>query len=253
MSAARTILQGGRRSAAGETATSYTLGMPHGSGNEIEIKLPVADMAAIRRRLRAAGARAGPRLHEINVLFDTPEESLRRREMLLRVRVERRPGRGGGARGPQERRALADTRLFPPRGGQRAIVTLKAPPENPDGGGKGAGAQALNGYKVRREVEFEVTDSLHFRELLVSLGFRPAFYYEKFRSEHRSRRLPGVLITLDETPVGNFLEIEGRPGAIDRARAALGYRPEDAILLSYGALYTAHCAAEGREPGDMLF
>ena len=233
--------------------SGYTLGMPQASGNEIEIKLPVANLAAIRRRLRGAAARPGPRLHEINVLFDTPEESLRRREMLLRVRVERRPGRGVAARAALERRARADAMLFPPRGAQRAIVTLKAPPEDPGDGGKGAGAPALNGYKVRREVEFEVSDSRHFRELMQALGYRPAFYYEKIRTVYRSRRLPDVVITLDETPVGNFLEIEGHPAAIDRARTALGYRPEEAILLSYGAIYAAHCAAGGREAGDMLF
>ena len=230
--------------------------MPHGSGNEIEIKLPVAELAGMRRRLRAAGARPGPRVHEINVLFDTPEESLRGREMLLRIRVERRAGRGRAAASREPRRAQADSWLFPARGGQRAIVTLKAPPvaAEPEGTATvSAGAPGTGTYKIRREVEFEVSDSVHFRELLATLGFRPSFYYEKFRTIYRLPRTPQVVIALDETPMGVFLELEGRPGGIDRARTLLGYRPGDAIVLSYGALYAADCAARGREPGDMLF
>jgi adenylate cyclase, class 2 len=225
---------------------------PH-SGHEIEIKLRVADLAALRRRLRALGARPGPRFHEINVLFDTPDQSLRRREMLLRLRVECRPSRSSVSSTPEARRARVNAWLFPPRAPRHAIVTLKAPPATSVQRGAAAvdpGSSARQAYKIRREIEFEAPDSVAFREILIALGFHPAFYYEKLRTTFR---LPHLLISLDETPVGIFLELEGRPASIDRARAALGYRPQDSILLSYGALYAAHCAARGQPPGDMLF
>ncbi len=229
--------------------------MPH-SAYEIEIKLRVADIAAIRRRLRALGARCGLRLHEINVLFDTPDDSLRRREMLLRMRVERPSSRADFSSTSRLRRARINSWLFPARGARRAIVTLKAPPDVSAARGAAAadpGSSAHHAYKVRREIEFETLESVAFREFLVALGFRPSFYYEKIRTTCRLPRFRHLLISLDETPIGIFLELEGRPADIDRARAALGYRPQDAILLSYGALYASHCAAHGRNPGDMLF
>ena len=252
MSAARTFLQGGKRHTARAAVTSYTLSMPDESGHEIEIKLAVAELAAIRRRLRAAGGRPGPRLHEVNVLFDTPDELLRRREMLLRIRVERSPAGSAIRAGGASRRESVNALLFPRRGEQRATITLKAPPVAGSAAGR-TEEPAQNAYKIRREVEFEVSDSRQFRELLETLGYRPAFYYEKFRTIYRLPRVPKALVALDETPVGVFLELEGRPRDIDRARAALGYRPEDSILLSYGALYAARCAEKGGTPGDMLF
>lgn len=230
--------------------------MPPHPAHEIEIKLRVPDRAAIRRRLRTLGARPGPRLHEINLVFDTPDESLRRREMLLRLRVERRPARAFASSAPEARRALVDSWLFPLRHRQPALVTLKAPPAFSAPRGAAAadpGSSAHLAYKIRREIEFEAPDSVAFREVLVALGFLPAFYYEKIRTTYSLPRLRHLLISLDETPIGVFLELEGRPAAIDRARAALGYRPQDSILLSYGALYASHCAARGRQPGHMLF
>jgi adenylate cyclase class IV len=52
------------------------------------------------------------------------------------------------------------------------------------------------------------------------LGFRPGFRYEKYRA---SFRLPNLHVDLDETPAGNFLELEGSPKAIERVAHALGY------------------------------
>jgi len=226
------------------------------AGYEIEIKLRVDDLAAARRRLRGIGARGTGRVHEANVVFDTADASLRGRGMLLRLRAERPAGRRPGLKGRGERRALLDGWLFPVRGRQSAVVTLKAPPLDAAMRATGGGrlpCGSKGSYKVRREVEFVVSDSRAFREMLTALGLGPKFYYEKIRTTYRLPRVRGVEITLDETPVGAFLELEGTPAGIDRARRALGYRPEDAILLSYGEIYAAHCRDRGLTPRDMLF
>jgi adenylate cyclase class 2 len=55
---------------------------------EIEIKLRLTDAAEGRRRLRQAGFRvARRRVLEQNVIFDTPELTLRRRGLVLRLRT----------------------------------------------------------------------------------------------------------------------------------------------------------------------
>jgi adenylate cyclase class 2 len=226
------------------------------AGHEIEIKLRVDDLVAIRWRLRELRARGGGRFHEANVLFDTPDESLRGRGMLLRLRVERPVGRAPVWKRRGERRSLLDAWLFPARARQTAVVTLKAPPLDTamrrTGGGRVTRSHP-GPYKVRREIEFSVPDSRAFREVLSALGFGPAFYYEKIRTTYWLPRVRGVEITLDETPVGAFLELEGNPAGIDRARRALGYRAEDAILLSYGGIYAAWCRERGVTPRDMVF
>ncbi len=222
---------------------------------EVEIKLVVQDVQKIRRRLGVLGARRGPRLHEANVLFDTPEDSLRRRGMLLRLRVDRPGGNAIPSGRGASRRAALDSVLFRGHPTRPAIVTLKGPP--PGRAARHAGRtnkkSSRPAYKVRQEFEFSITDPGAFRRVLAALGFKPSFYYEKRRTTYRLRQFPGLIVELDETPIGVFLELEGPRAAISRVRSALGYRRRDAILVSYGALYFAHCLARGVRPGDMLF
>jgi len=60
--------------------------MAHG-GNETEIKLRVEDARAARRLLRGGGFTVSrQRVFERNVIFDTPERTLRKESKLLRVR-----------------------------------------------------------------------------------------------------------------------------------------------------------------------
>ena len=86
---------------------------------------------------------------------------------------------------------------------------------------------------------------------------RAWFQYEKFRSTYRfpakARWALDLLIELDETPIGAFVELEGPPDAIDRAAALLGFSRKDYITKSYLALYLDECRAQGSTPGNMLF
>jgi adenylate cyclase class 2 len=83
------------------------------------------------------------------------------------------------------------------------------------------------------------------------------FRYEKYRTTYR---LPaafawakGLLIELDETPLGSFVELEGPPAAIDRAAKELGFTQRDYILQNYLALYVEECRRLGQQPRDMVF
>ena len=58
-----------------------------GSSNEIEIKFRIDDIRELNWRLRKSGFRLiTPRTHEINTLYDLPDNSLRRRGDLIRLR-----------------------------------------------------------------------------------------------------------------------------------------------------------------------
>ena len=125
------------------------------------------------------------------------------------------------------------------RSGQHRLLTYKGPSEP-------------SRYKKRQEFEVVIHNGDSLEEILLHLGFRPVFRYEKFRTEYARPRNEGKVL-LDETPIGNFLEIEGSPRWIDRTARALGFRPKDYITRSYGYLYLAYCRERRITPKDMLF
>lgn len=123
--------------------------------------------------------------------------------------------------------------------GGEFIVTYKGPPEP-------------GPYKSREEIETKVADGTQMRTLLARLGLQPTFRYEKYRTEWSRGDEPG-LVTLDETPIGDFLELEGLPEWIDSTAAAFGFAKQDYITASYGGLYLEFCAENGLTPSHMTF
>jgi adenylate cyclase class 2 len=113
------------------------------------------------------------------------------------------------------------------------------------------GQPAVGRHKSREELELEVSAAPAMAAILDRLGFRPVFRYEKYRTEFRKPGSAGVA-TVDETPVGVYLELEGAPRWIDRTARALGFGDADYITASYGRLYLEWCGRNGVEPGDML-
>lgn len=107
-------------------------------------------------------------------------------------------------------------------------------------------------HKDREELELSGLDPETARALLTRLGYQPAFRYQKFRAEFQQEGSTGVA-TLDETPIGTFLELEGRPAWIDRTARALGFTEADYVTASYGRLYLDWCRRQGRAPGHMVF
>ena len=106
-------------------------------------------------------------------------------------------------------------------------------------------------FKSREELEVEASDARTLRAILERVGFEPAFRYEKYRTEFR--RGPGGVLTLDETPIGVFLELEGSPAWIDRTARRLGFSPADYLTASYWRLYKDWCDRQGCPVADMVF
>src|SRR5579863_7077767 len=77
-------------------------------------------------------------------------------------------------------------------------------------------------HKDREELELQQIDPRTARAILSRLRFEPAFRYQKYRTEFRQPHVAGMA-TLDETPIGVFMELEGRPAWIDRTASRLGY------------------------------
>jgi adenylate cyclase class 2 len=207
---------------------------------EIEIKLKVANLAAMETRLRRLRAqKIVPRVHESNALYDTPQSDLRRRGQLIRIRVEQ-PAANVGRRSTKELAA--------------GILTYKGPARPSSSHSKaGVRSKTRSRFKIKEEAEVSFTGAVEMDRILRAMGLRPSFRYEKFRTTYALPNVPNLKIELDETPVGNYLELEGRPAGIDRAARLLGFTRDQYKRESYGALYLAECRRLGRKPGNMLF
>lgn len=121
--------------------------------------------------------------------------------------------------------------------GSNTVLTFKGPPQP-------------GTMKTRDEHETPVADAAALFSVLAGMGFDVWFRYEKYREEFSA---PGVIIAIDETPVGTFVEIEGDEGAILSTAQALGRSPSDFILQSYRSLFADGAAAAGLTGRDMLF
>ena len=125
------------------------------------------------------------------------------------------------------------------RVGRHALLTYKGPAEQ-------------SKYKRREEDEITLSDGAVVEKIFTHIGYHPVFRYEKFRTEYSKSSEAGKVL-LDETPIGNFFEIEGTPRWIDRTARLLGFSVEDYINRSYGYLYLAYCRERRIRPKDMLF
>lgn len=181
---------------------------------ETEIKLGVDNIPAMLEKLHAVGFVArGSKQFEDNWLFDFPSQTLRNAGSLLRLR------KSGGS----------------------CCLTFKGP-SAPD-----------VRYKVREEIESAVKDGDAVQSILRLLGMKEVFQYQKWRTEFEWPGHSDVLVVLDETPVGDFLEVEGDPEGIDRVALELGYSSKDYILKSYGALFFERSGDPINPPAKMLF
>lgn len=107
-------------------------------------------------------------------------------------------------------------------------------------------------HKTRPEIETTLGSGEVLGQILERLGFQRSFRYEKFRTEFRKAGAEGV-ITVDETPIGNFIELEGPGEWIDSTARELGFTEKQYILESYGRLYLEDCERRGVKPVNMTF
>jgi len=207
---------------------------------EIEIKLRVPDVAALRRRLKRLRAREiSQRTHELNTLYDTPKNDLRRRGQLIRIRIER---------------LASSFRRRPQTDNDAAVLTFKGPSHLlSNAPGTGRNSEIRSHFKIKDEAEVSISGPDQMARILRALGLHLSFRYEKFRTTYALPGVRGLKIELDETPVGNYLELEGSIAGIDRGARLLGYKREEYLKETYGSLYLAECRRRGRKPGDMLF
>jgi len=104
--------------------------------------------------------------------------------------------------------------------------------------------------KVREEIETVAGDGMILLRVLEEVGLHVWFRYEKYREEFAHE---DVIVAIDETPVGVFVEIEGGEQGIASMAEALGRTPADYILDSYRGLFLKHREAFGLTGGDMVF
>jgi len=142
---------------------------------------------------------------EDNLLFDDANSSLRLSGRMLRLR----------------------------RAENVATVTWKGPPTY------------VELVKSREELELVVSDPEAFERILLGLGLRPTFRYQKYRETYAH---DGAEVVIDETPIGTFLEIEADAERIHALAQALGFSRTDYMLESYVELHRKSGAT-----GDLVF
>ena len=104
--------------------------------------------------------------------------------------------------------------------------------------------------KLRDEFETVVGDGVLLLRIFEELGYQVWFRYEKYREEFAHE---DVIVAVDETPVGVFVEIEGSERGITTMAAAIGRTPADYILDSYRGLFLKRAAGLGLTGADMVF
>ncbi|MFY9556058.1 MAG: class IV adenylate cyclase [Blastocatellia bacterium] len=181
---------------------------------EAEVKLACNDLD----RLRRAGFEliiAEPRHFEDNVLLDSSDKTLLRQRAALRIR-------------------FVD---------DRGWVTYK-----------GVVRESDSPVKVREEIELEIPGADRMVVLFERLGFRPAFRYQKYRTVYDlSVEGRDLKVVRDETPMGNFIEIEGDEATVLRVLEAAGFTEADVVRESYPELQAARCRARGVPLEDLVF
>ena len=177
---------------------------------EIEVKFALKDRAALVQRLGEIGAQ---RLYP-----ETFEDNI-----VLDRRGELRT-----------RGALLRVRKF----GRYALATFKGP------------VAFEGGVKKREEVQTGVESFELAISLFDSLGFKPAFRYQKFREVWRVR---DVEVVLDRTPIGDYFEIEGALDLIRTVAEELGMNMDSAIRQSYADLYRQARRTRADLPENMVF
>jgi adenylate cyclase class 2 len=105
-------------------------------------------------------------------------------------------------------------------------------------------------HSSREELETGVTDGKKMDLILRALGYAPSFRYEKFRAEWTDGR---GQVVVDETPIGNYCEIEGAPRWIDATAKKLGVTAADYITKNYAGLFAEWKEENGSSAEKMTF
>lgn len=165
---------------------------------EIKVQIPSKELEVLRSQLIDIGAsQISSRKHESNLLFDFSEGTLRTSDCALRLRTY----------------------------GKQTTLTFKGTPlSNPL-------------FKQREELESPVSDKNQIQQILQNLGMSICFEYSKFREIYSyTTNEKQVLIFLDETLAGTFVELEGSSENIQNLAKKLGWTPDQFIQETYISL-----------------
>lgn len=181
---------------------------------ETEIKFRIADIPVLRQRLASVGFRLQtPRSFESNVLYDTPDRQLRARTEIVRIRSY---------------------------AGRWTLTHKRLPDDRP----------GEDIHKHRIETETEIADGAALAEVFRAIGMVPAFRYEKWRAEFTDGEGHCVI---DETPIGDYAELEGPAAWIERVSPLLGVDRSQYITLSYGRLFEIWREEHHCDANDLIF
>ncbi|MEW6210860.1 MAG: class IV adenylate cyclase [Acidobacteriota bacterium] len=185
------------------------------SSLEIEVKLACDDLDRFRRAGMDLKLTA-PRHFEDNWLLDSVDQKLFNAGAALRVRFVNDHG----------------------------LVTYKGIVRE----------SARSPLKVREEIECDTSDPHALITLFERLGFHRSFRYQKYRTIY-SLRIGGeeIEVVFDETPLGNFIELEGDETRVLSALEAAGFTTADFIRESYPELQAARCQERGVPLEDLIF
>jgi adenylate cyclase class 2 len=192
---------------------------------EVEVKIAVTSSARLRRILRELKfSVVSPRVFEQNLVLDDGRGSLKSNGLLLRVRTS---GKRSAVTG--------------------ALCTFKGPAK-----------ETPTRHKMRVEREFSAGNADECLAVFAGIGYHPAFRYEKYRTVFARRARQGEKgkqgnITIDETPIGVFMELEGPALWIDRTARELGFSRNDYITMSYARLWERWREEHEIPAGNMVF
>jgi len=165
---------------------------------EIEAKLKVDSLQAVKEKLMQLGAEFLGERVQIDYHFDDADGTMAKNDRCLRLRQQKS--------GEKE----------------QFFLTYKGPKEK-------------SNFKKRQEIEIEIEDADSLQKLLSALGYEMALSVEKKRQPWK---YGGCEVALDELPLlGNFVEIEG-PGEeeIANVQESLGLADLLHIPKSYAHL-----------------
>jgi len=181
---------------------------------EQEVKFRLPSVDTGTSKLTALGARVETKRHfESNILYDFPDKRLAKRDEALRLR----------------------------RVGDDTWLTWKGP------------QHGVGRIKQRRELETLLEDGDAVEGILEALGAEECFRYEKYRTSYRLHRPENAVLTLDETPIGVYMEIEAAPARITELAEKLELDMADAIGVSYPRLYERFRLETPDAPKFMVF
>ncbi len=191
------------------------------SNRETEVKFYVSNLLEIEMRLQQMEAHLiQPRVLEGNLRFDNPNGDFQREGRVLRLRQD-----------------------------EAIRLTYKD------------SSQLLDGALSRREIEFAVSDFDSAKQFIEALGYEVVFLYEKFRTTYliqtseTSEDLGSleVHVMLDETPIGDFVEIECAVETLKPIAKKLGLNWAAAVPAGYHNLFERVREARGLNFRDLSF